>query len=75
MIAFSVSRIAASISAGHLRLSDFSSCSAIALARCFGFMSITNFCGSQMIPTFAPSFLERPRQQAKALLAGLRFKN
>ena len=41
MISFSVSRIAASISAGHLCLSDLSSCSAIALARCFGFMSIT----------------------------------
>jgi copper/silver efflux system protein len=34
-------RMAASISAGHLRLSDLSSCAAVALARCFGFMSIT----------------------------------
>ena len=38
MISFSASRMVVSISAGHLRLSNFSSCSAIALARCFSFM-------------------------------------
>jgi hypothetical protein len=54
MISFSVSRIAASISAGHLCLSDLSSCSAIALARCFGFMSITITWVSKGRPRIAP---------------------
>ena len=44
---------------GHLRLSDLSSCSAIALARCFGFMSITITCGLKS------KALEPPRSEAR----------
>ena len=54
MISFSASRIVASISAGHLRLSDLSSCSAIALARCSVSCPSPSFRVSNARPRIAP---------------------